>query len=372
MKPRVVLSGVNLVNMGPLNIFRGALQSVVRNCGEEYEIFAIVHRRELFDISGVTYIEFPKIKFSWFRRLWFEYVTLQELSKKLSARLWLSMHDMTPNVTADIRAVYCHNPSPFYHLRLSDVVLDPRFALFALFYRYLYQVNMQRNNSVIVQQDWLRRNFQQLFGLRNIIVAQPSIDEIPADLKVKKEPSNTQYSFFYPAFPRTFKNFEVLLEAIRMLEERGCGGIELWLTLDGTENRYAAQLRKKYADLRSLRWLGLLSRQTVFESYGEADCLVFPSRLETWGLPITEFKTTGKPILAADLPYAHETVGTYQQSAFFDPNNSAALAEIMNRACQGEAVFTPSQYQDPAPPYARNWDELWPLLLCTTDGKAKE
>jgi len=31
------------------------------------------------------------------------------------------------------------------------------------------------------------------------------------------------------------------------------------------------------------------------------------------GMPITEFKATGKPILAADLPYAHETIGEYGQ-----------------------------------------------------------
>jgi hypothetical protein len=152
MRQRIVLSGVNLVDMGPLHIFREALQSLVRAYGDEYEVIAIVHRCALFDIPHVRYIEFPKIKSSWLRRLWFEYATLRTLSRQLSPKLWLSMHDMTPNVTADIRAVYCHNPSPFYHLQLRDAVLDPTFALFVLFYRHLYRINLKINDFVIFSQ----------------------------------------------------------------------------------------------------------------------------------------------------------------------------------------------------------------------------
>lgn len=272
------------------------------------------------------------------------------------------MHDMTPNVTAEIRAVYCHNPSPFYRLRVRDAILDLKFSLFVLFYRYLYRINVKRNDFVIVQQDWLRKNFERMFGLQNVIVAQPSVDEAPMRRSPGRQ-SNSRFVFVYPAFPRTFKNFEVLLEAARNLEDIAFNNFELWLTVDASLNSYAARLVREYSGLRSVRWLGLLSRQGVFDLYEKADCLMFPSRLETWGLPITEFKTTGRPILAADLPYAHETVGSYELSAFFDPDDPAGLAGIMKRASTGEAVFSPSQYREPAMPYSRNWDELWPLLL---------
>jgi glycosyltransferase involved in cell wall biosynthesis len=273
------------------------------------------------------------------------------------------MHDMTPNVTADIRAVYCHNPSPFYRLRLSEAVLDPSFALFVAFYRYLYRINLKRNNFVIVQQDWIRKKFERIFELRNVIVAQPSIDDASMMLNSAERTSNSRFSFFYPAFPRTFKNFEVVLEAVRALEETPANNCELWLTLDATVNRYAARLVREYSGLHSVRWLGVLSRQKVFELYEKADCLIFPSKLETWGLPITEFKTTGKPVLAADLPYAHETVGNYDLCAFFDPNDPARLAQMMMRASMRGPVFTPSRSQELAMPYARNWNELWKLLL---------
>lgn len=50
--------------------------------------------------------------------------------------------------------------------------------------------------------------------------------------------------------------------------------------------------------------------------YNTSDCLIFPSKLETWGLPISEMKFFGKPILIADELYAKETVGGYDKVQF--------------------------------------------------------
>jgi glycosyltransferase involved in cell wall biosynthesis len=227
---------------------------------------------------------------------------------------------------------------------------------------------LKRNNFVIVQQDWMRKWFEHSFGLQNVIVARPSIDGAAVALNTKERTPTPHFIFFYPAFPRTFKNFEVVLDAARILEESQVNNCELWLTVDGAVNRYAARLAKRYSGLHNVRWLGLLSRERVFELYRQTDCLIFPSSLETWGLPITEFKITGRPILAADLPYAHETVGDYELSAFFHPANPVSLAELMKRASMGEdAIFAPSRSQEPAKPYTRNWSELWQLLLAGSE-----
>ena len=171
------------------------------------------------------------------------------------------------------------------------------------------------------------------------------------------------YYFFYPAYPRTFKNLEIVLDAARELEASGFCEFEIWLTVDGTVNRYAESIVRRYGDVRSVRWLGLLSRDEVFQRYGEADCLLFPSKLESWGLPITEFKTTGKPILAADLPYAHETVGDYGRAAFFTATDSSALAQLMKSAAVGADVFRATAASPIAPLFAKDWAALWRILL---------
>jgi len=359
--------------MGPLAVFKDALESLASRYGETYEITALVHRRSLLNIPNINYLEFPDVKSSWLKRLHFEFWFSKGICKGMQPRLWLSMDNVTPNVTAEIQAVYCHNPSPFYHFRLRDFWLDWKFGLFTLFYRYLYAINIRRNDHVIVQQDWIRRAFQRLYPVRNVIVAHPAVDIPKFRANTTERNSEAAYRFFYPAFPRTFKNAELALAAAQLLEESGFHDFELWLTFDASVNRCAAEIVKRFAQVRSVRWLGLLPRQQVFTRYAEADCLLFPSKLETWGLPITEFKATGKPILAADLAYAHETVGNYEQAAFFDVEKPAELANLMKSAALGEPVFSAVNAAPISSPFATNWDELWSLLLAneTTASRTK-
>jgi glycosyltransferase involved in cell wall biosynthesis len=363
MKLKVVLSGVNFTEMGPLTVFKEAIASFASEHADTYEIIALVHRKSLFNIPGVRFIEYPEIKSSWLKRLRFEYQDCRAISEEIQPYLWFAMHDMTPNVRADIRAVYCHNPSPFYSFSLREAILDWKFGLFTVFYRFLYGINIRANDFVVVQQDWLRTQFQSRYGVGKVVVAHPSVDHLPIGRATVAKDADRPYRFFYPAYPRTFKNLEQILSAARRLESSGFDRFEVWLTTNGTETRYAAKMKREYADLATVQWMGLLPRTDVMRLYAEADCLLFPSKLETWGMPMTEFKTTGKPILAADLPYAHETVGDYARVGFFEIGNDATLASIMKQAASGAEVFAAQSAQPIAPPVSRNWEELWKILL---------
>jgi len=358
---RIVVSGVNLTEMGPLAVFKDALQSLAAYCNGRNQIIALVHRSSLFDIPGIDFIEFPTIKASWLRRVYFEFWQCRAISNDLNPRLWLSMDNITPNVIAETQAVYCHNPSSFYQFRFQDLWFDWKFGLFTLFFRHLYGINIKRNDHVVVQQNWIRQSFERTYRVRNVIVAHPDVEAVAT--LADRTSTDDVYRFFYPAYPRTFKNAETVLSAAHLLEKSGFRKFELWLTFDDDVNRYARSIKKRFAHVSAVRWLGLLPRQQVFARYEAADCLLFPSKLETWGMPITEFKATGKPILAADLPYAHETVGSYNRAAFFDPGDPVHLADLMKAAALREPVFLITREEKIREPYARNWNDLWSRLI---------
>jgi glycosyltransferase involved in cell wall biosynthesis len=369
VKRRIVLSGVNFVEGGPLSVFKDALQELADHYAGRFEIVALVHRRDLFDIDGVTYFEFPQVKSSWSRRLYFEYWSLRALSRRLRPYLWLSMHDMTPNVTADVRAVYCHNPSPFYRLEAREALTDWKFSLFTFLYRYLYAINVRRNDLVIVQQEWLRGEFRRRYRAPNIVVAHPRIPSLAIPVVDQEQQAQGRpVRFLYPLYPRSFKNVELLLEAARILEQRGREGFDIWLTIDGSENQYAAKLRSKYGGLRSVSWLGIMPRERILLLYAKADCLLFPSKLETWGMPISEFQQTGKPMLLIDLPYAHETVGAYSAVSFFPPGNPQALADAMESFVQGRLALSETTAPSIPAPFAADWNELFRMLLHENGG----
>jgi glycosyltransferase involved in cell wall biosynthesis len=158
---------------------------------------------------------------------------------------------------------------------------------------------------------------------------------------------------------------EQILNAARKLERGGFDRFEVWLTMDGSETRYAARIAREFLDLSTVKWLGVLPRAEIMRLYGEADCLIFPSKLETWGMPITEFKATGKPILAANLPYAHETVGEYGKVAFFEVGDDTQLDAMMQQAASGGDIFGRAEEMIPEEPFSRNWRELWRILMAS-------
>jgi glycosyltransferase involved in cell wall biosynthesis len=363
LKPKIVLSGVNLFEAGPLSVYQDALDELSRNFADQYEIIAFVHRKELFEIPGIEFREYPHVRSSWFRRLKFEYYDLRKISRTLDAYLWLSIHDITPKVYAKVRAVYCHNPAPFSSLKWMDLLHDWRYSAFVLFYRYLYRINIHQNDFVIVQQAWIRDRFRQMYGVENVVVAHPRVDEpseISGEACGEARSKRGKFVFFFPAHPRVFKNVEILLEAAKLLEN---SSIEIWLTFSGDESRYAKKLVAQGRNLSNIKFLGRLTRTQVFERYEATDCLVFPSRLETWGLPISEFKRTGKPMLLADLPYAHETLGTYGRIQFFDPDSPKELASLMKELSIGQLQMGSVSAAPIASPFAAEWRELFQILL---------
>lgn len=361
MKPTIVVSAINFFEGGPLTILKECLDYLSANISGEYRVIALVHDVKLFQIEGVEFIEYKKSRKSWFCRIYYEYVHFFFLSRKLKPHLWLSLHDITPNVKADVRAVYCHNPSPFYSFSLRTLLYSFKVAMFSLLYKYLYRVNIHKNNFVVVQQKWIRDAFNQMYGTRNVIVSYPNIPNVTVP-EIKADPCG-KVSFLYPAFPRVFKNFEVVAEAARLLYEEGRTDFDVLLTISGKENVYARKITAKYKDNPTISFIGLKTREEIYTLYGQGGCLIFSSLLETWGLPITEAKQFQLPLILADLPYARETVGCYDKVSFFNPNDPAELAEQMKSFIDGRLVFEGSQAVNVADPFANNWNELFDILL---------
>jgi len=369
---KIVISGINLVEGGTLSIFKDCLKAAHEHLKDKFEIIALVHKKELFDIPDIKYLEFPSSKKSWLKRIYYEYFGFKKLSKKINPYLWLSMHDMTPNVVAKKRAVYCHNPTPFYKLSSwHEAWLDLKVAFFTIFYKYVYRINIKKNDYVIVQHDWIRQEFQKKYGISNVIVAYPDMNPVSNINAQHHAKDNRVKRLFYPSFPRTFKNFEVIGDAVQILENKNISNYEIIVTIDGTENKYAKYITNKYSHLKSLKFIGLQSRQEVYNLYSQTDCLLFPSKIETWGMPIMEFKAFDKPILISDLPYAKETMGDYNQVVFFNPNHPIELNRYIEKIINNDIQWQDTQQIKIQPPFAHGWQDLFDHLLTSQMPKEK-
>lgn len=336
----VVVSAVNIRKGGTLTILKDCLKylSGLAVAGE-WKVVALVHKQSLCDYPGIEYIEIPWSAKGWGRRLWCEYVTMHRISKDLAKRegrpvyLWLSLHDTTPLVEAEHQEVYCQTSFPFLKIIPRDWVMDPKVPMFALFTRWAYKINVKRNDSLIVQQEWFKEALSKLLHLPagKFRVIPPQLPDMSAI-----KPSDIHYDvpmFFYASSPDCHKNFETLCEAARLLEDEcGRGKFKVVLSISGNENRYARWIYKKWSHVDSIEFAGYMSREDLFGLYKAADAFVFPSRVETWGLPISEYiAIVGREanLLLADLPYAHGVASDAPGAHFFPARDAMALKKLM-------------------------------------------
>ena len=363
-KKTIIISAINFSEGGPLTIYKECLKCLEENFLEDYKVVALVHDKSLFSESEgkIEFLEFKDSKKSYLKRLYYEYIYFKKLSEKLKPYLWLSLHDMTPNVTADKRVVYCHNPMMFYKMTKEEREKSFKLFLFSKFYKYIYKMNIKKNNYVIVQQDQIRKEFKKAFGIENIIVAHPEVN--PEALKIDKNIEIEKNSFVYPSFPRVFKNFEVICKAAEILENKNIKNFKVYLTIDGSENVYSKEIVEKYNELECVKFIGLQSRENLMRYYNKTETVIFPSKIETWGLPITEAKEFKKKLILANLPYAHETLGNYEDVFFFNPDSAEELASKMESViAEKDTSFDGNICKEIEQPYCNSWKKLFEIIL---------
>lgn len=367
-KKLIVISAVNLVEAGTLAILRECLSylSLLAEKGD-YRVVAVVFDRHLVDYPHIEYIETKWPKKRWINRLWYEYVSMHKLSKQLSpVYLWFSLHDTSPSVQSERRAVYCHNSYFQYKWKLHDLLFAPKIALFAFFTKFIYSTNIHKNNYLVVQQEWFRQAMHTIFDVpkSKIIVARPESPTFkPA--KISHKETSDSYTFLFAGSPNSHKNFEIICKAINILEkEYNISNFKAYITVKGNENKYASWLFKNWGHLKTLNFIGFVSKDKLFQLYEETDCLLFPSKVESWGLPISEFAQFNKPMLLADLPYAHETAEGAQYVSYFEPDNEKELANKMWKLIDGDSTFLKNiPFETTKPPFVKNWEGLFNILL---------
>lgn len=141
----------------------------------------------------------------------------------------------------------------------------------------------------------------------------------------------------YVALYRGYKNFEVLLRALRLLQREGVA-VRLHLTLDLVEDpgaRMVMSYARKIGVEHSIVNHGELEPDGVAQVYQSAHVFVFPSVCESFGFPQIEAMALGLPVLAADTAVNRELCGP--AAIFFAPDDDHVLAAQLKRLYQNPA-----------------------------------
>lgn len=263
------------------------------------------------------------LKQSYIRRLWFEFFSGGKFINDFDPDLYLSLQNTATRHVEAPQIVYLHQPLN-YALPIKKFSFMKRSERrLAVYQRIIGRViNLLFNlvkPYIIVQTSWLKSILHSKFewAENRVIIYAPHLANIVKDDQISIDSNQ----FFYPATKFLYKNHQAIFEAVRILERRGLTNFKVMLTVN------KADLPSE-ADDEHIVFLGTISRKSVLELY-KSSVLLFPSYIETFGLPLVEAAMSGTRILAADIPTTREVLQGYSNVDYFDYSNSHQLADKM-------------------------------------------
>lgn len=138
-----------------------------------------------------------------------------------------------------------------------------------------------------------------------------------------------EYDFIYVASGEPHKNHRLLVEAWCLLADQDIFP-SLCLTLDVSASaELCAWIEEKTRSYGlKLKNVGSLSHNQTLALYSQSQALIFPSRFESFGLPLIEACQAGLPVLSAELDYVRDVLDPVQT---FDPSSPVSIARAVKR-----------------------------------------
>jgi len=205
-----------------------------------------------------------------------------------------------------------------YHLFLPQY-LSPGQRLFR---RRSYAYSISRAERIISISQFTKHSILQHYGVapERITVIPHGWEASPAAAVEVAAEFGGKY-LYYPAITRPHKNHHLLLESIAALRARGA--FDYQLILSGIQTAYWRTLRQQIRRLnleQTVRHVGYVPYDRVRQLYRGAECVVFPTSFEGFGLPVLEACEAGKKILVSRLEVFDELgVPARFQIDFSDP-----------------------------------------------------
>lgn len=176
------------------------------------------------------------------------------------------------------------------------------------------------------------------FGSENVhITATPEKEQRTRALK---------YDFLYVATGEPHKNHDNLIEAWKLLAGEKIYP-SLCLTLPAESNR---KLIDKIESDKVRYGLKINNVEMIEPAelnllYRHSAALIYPSRLESFGLPLIEAKAAGLPVIASERDYVRDVI---EPDVTFDPDSQVSIARAIKRFLvlpdDKPAILTPDEF----------------------------
>ena len=335
----IIINATAAKTSGALTVLKECVSYIEANVSQDkkYHLFTVLN--EFDTLKNITV---HKLKpQTWVTRIKWDNGGLQKWCRKhnLEPEAIISLQNTSTKYRNKagimiIQVVYYHNTIPLYQrngLRGAGYKL--------LLYRYFYPFFVNKNNSsshYVVQLPYIKELFCKKFkniSSERITVIYPNkpIIDIQNIARKTLNTNNKMFAFIYPATLFGYKNHIILIKALAEIKKKNQDLLEkiiLYFTIDEFSKKIKKIISNNNLE-KNIKLIGQVSYQELLSYYNSVDALLFPSKVESFGLPLLEASCFGLPIIASDLPYAREVLEDYKNKYFVNPEDVTAWAEAI-------------------------------------------
>ena len=203
--------------------------------------------------------------------------------------------------------------------------------------RSMYRFYCEQASIVVVSSQWVKSDLISQYNVDPnkiaVVPMAPPTDAYP--VPSHEEIENTRLKLelpkeflLYPAQTFAHKNHIGLIRALAAL--KADRGAEIPVVFSGRKNEFfpeIEQFARSAGIWNQLRFVGFVTPVELQCLYRMSRALIFPSKFEGWGLPVTEALQNGTPVACSNVTSLPEQVG--DAAILFDPDSSPSIQEAL-------------------------------------------
>lgn len=211
-----------------------------------------------------------------------------------------------------------------------------------LYYDLMLPVSIRKANKIIAVSNDIKRNLLKQINIpeQKILVIHEGIDLAFVENKKNSEFTSSiqkPYILFVSTLFK-YKNADKLLKAFIMLKNEK--RIPHSLMIVGRDPNDETEKLKKIVKQEKLTdcvvFVGAISHEETALVYENADIFVYPSGVESFGLPVLEAMACGTPVIASNRMSVPEIGG--DAALIVDPDNIREMSEAIYRVISDEKL----------------------------------
>lgn len=360
----IFVNATALTSGGGLSTLKQFIQNIPINQKNTYYIFCSDYSLEKdYPKSNIEYV-YPNYKVG-MKRIYWDFYGLKKWSynKKIIPDLIISLQNTTirfnnkniPQISYIMQAI------PFVNKKWNLFNKQERTLWF---YRNIYPLFMSmylgEKHYVVTQSKWIKEEFSKKFKfpLEKIFPIRPIINlDKPT---TKKDLDKNNFNIFCPSSAFVYKNNIEIVNALIYLKSinQDISKFKIYITLKEEDDPTLYHTIIENNINNNFSFIGRISYDEMLSYYTECDVVVFPSYLETFGLPLLEAASFGKAIIASNEGYAKEVIGNYSGSKLLDINSPQKW---------GESLILEYNERNSYDTYTANFKESWDDMFILID-----